>query len=147
MPRSTSSAGRVSFLAISHSGSLFTRPKTSSGVSAPDQVREALGRYFSYRAEIVGRDLNELFRVGRQSLLIGIAVLATCVLSARAITAALGNDNLAGVMRESLIILGWVANWKPIEIFLYDWWPLARRRDLYRRLAATSVDLRPTERK
>jgi hypothetical protein len=112
-----------------------------------EQVREALGRYFSYRAEIVGRDLNELFRVGRQSLLIGIAVLATCVLSARAITAALGNDNLAGVMRESLIILGWVANWKPIEIFLYDWWPLARRRDLYRRLAATSVELRPIERK
>jgi len=112
-----------------------------------DQVRQALGRYFSYRAEIVGRDLNELFRVGRQSLLIGIVVLATCVLSARAISTALGNDNLAGVMRESLIILGWVANWKPIEIFLYDWWPLARRRDLYRRLAATSVELRPTERK
>jgi hypothetical protein len=75
-----------------------------------------------------------------------IAVLATCVLSARAITTALGNDNLAGVIGESLIILGWVANWKPIEIFLYDWWPLARRRDLYRRLAATSVELRPANR-
>jgi hypothetical protein len=45
-----------------------------------DEVREALGRYFSYRSEVVGRDLNELFRVGRQSLLIGMAVLATCVL-------------------------------------------------------------------
>ena len=111
-----------------------------------DEVREALGRYFSYRSEVTGRDLNELFRVGRQSLLIGIAVLATCVLSARAVTTALGNDNLAGVIGESLIILGWVANWKPIEIFLYDWWPLARRRDLYRRLAATSVELRPANR-
>ena len=112
-----------------------------------DQVREALGRYFSYRSEVVGRDLNELFRVGRQSLLIGMAVLATCVLGARAITTALGNDNVAGVMSESLIILGWVANWKPIEIFLYDWWPLARRRDLYRRLAATDVELGPADRK
>ena len=37
---------------------------------------------------------------------------------------------------------GWVANWKPIEIFLYDWWPLARRRDLYRRLAAARVEVR-----
>jgi hypothetical protein len=122
-------------------------PETELQGEHANQVREALERYFSYRAEIVGRDLNELFRVGRQSLLIGIAVLATCVLSARAISTALGNDNLAGVMSESLIILGWVANWKPIEIFLYDWWPLARRRDLYRRLAATSVELRPTERK
>ena len=47
------------------------------------QLSEALSRYFNYRAEIVGRDLNELFRVGRQSLLIGIAVLAVCVLSRR----------------------------------------------------------------
>ena len=39
-------------------------------------------------------------------------------------------------MRKSLTLLGWVANWRPIEIFLYDWWPIARRRDLYRRLAA-----------
>jgi hypothetical protein len=45
-------------------------------------------------------------------------------------------------LQESLIILGWVANWKPIEIFLYDWWPLARRRDLYRRLANASVELK-----
>jgi hypothetical protein len=44
-------------------------------------------------------------------------------------------------------LMDWVANWKPIEIFLYDWWPLARRRDLYRRLAATDVELRPANRK
>jgi hypothetical protein len=89
------------------------------------QLGEALARYFNYRAEIVGRDLNELFRVGRQSLLIGLAVLALCVLAVRAVTLGLGEGNLSGITKESLIILGWVANWKPIEIFLYDWWPLA----------------------
>lgn len=112
-----------------------------------NQLGEALSRYFNYRAEVVGRDLNELFRVGRQSLLIGVVVLAVCVLTARAVTAGLGSESLGGIMRESLIILGWVANWKPIEIFLYAWWPLARRRNLYRRLAAASVELRPIERK
>jgi hypothetical protein len=30
-----------------------------------NQLREALNRYFAYRSEVVGRDLNELFRVGR----------------------------------------------------------------------------------
>ena len=34
------------------------------------------------------------------------------------------------LVEESLLILGWVANWRPLEIFLYDWWPLARRRRL-----------------
>ena len=120
-------------------------PESELKKEAAKQLGAALARYFSYRAEVVGRDLNELFRVGRQSLLIGIAVLAACVLIAHALTEALGGGTLSGFTKESLIILGWVANWKPIEIFLYDWWPLARRRDLYRRLAVAAVELRPAE--
>jgi hypothetical protein len=108
-----------------------------------NELSYAFSRYFNYRAEIVGRDLNELFRIGRLSLLIGLTVLAVCVLVSRTATAVLGSGNISRFAEESLIILGWVANWKPIEIFLYDWWPLARRRDLYRRLAAATVELRP----
>jgi len=47
------------------------------------------------------------------------------------------------IVEESFLILGWVANWRPLEIFLYDWWPLARRRDLYRRLSAAKVEKKP----
>jgi hypothetical protein len=36
-----------------------------------------------------------------------------------------------------------VANWRPIEIFIYDWWPIVRKRNLYRRLAAAKVELKP----
>ena len=32
-----------------------------------------------------------------------------------------------GLIKESLIISGWVALWRPLEIFLYDWWPDPRR--------------------
>ena len=49
-----------------------------------DQMSSALSRYFNYRSDIIGRDLNELFRIGRQSLLIGMTVLAVCVLMSRA---------------------------------------------------------------
>ena len=109
-----------------------------------NQMSSALSRYFNYRSDLIGRDLNELFRIGRQSLLIGMTVLAVCVLMSRAAVAVLGSGNISRFMEESLIILGWVANWKPIEIFLYDWWPLARRRDLYRRLGAANVEVRLT---
>jgi hypothetical protein len=44
---------------------------------------------------------------------------------------------------ESFLILGWVANWRPLEIFLYDWWPLAHRRDLYNRLSVATVEVKP----
>jgi hypothetical protein len=110
-----------------------------------NELGAALSRYFRYRAEVVARELKEMFRVGRRSLLIGLAALATCVIIARAITAALGSGNVSRILGESLVIVGWVANWKPIEIFLYDWWPLTRRRDLYRRLADASVELRAVE--
>jgi hypothetical protein len=86
--------------------------------------------------------INGFGRIGRQSLLIGMTVLALCVLASRGAGAVLGSGNISRFMEESLIILGWVANWKPIEIFLYDWWPLARRRDLYRRLGAANVEVR-----
>jgi hypothetical protein len=46
------------------------------------------------------------------------------------------------MVKESLLILGWLANWRPLEIFFYDWWPIARRRDLYLRLSAASLEKR-----
>jgi hypothetical protein len=50
---------------------------------------------------------------------------------------------VAQVVEESLLIFGWVANWRPIEIFLYEWWPIVRRRNLYQRLSAAEVELTP----
>ena len=100
---------------------------------------EALARYFAYRAEMVGHDLNELFRVGRLSLAIGLTVLALCMVARAELHRYFGSTGYLGFAGEGLLILGWVANWRPIEIFLYDWWPLRRRRDLFRRLSAATV--------
>jgi hypothetical protein len=108
-------------------------------------LRDALSNYFEYRAEAVSLDLNELFRIGRRSLAIGMSVLAACIILARMTVLAIGSGNISRFAEESLVILGWVANWRPLQIFLYDWWPLARRRNLYRRLAAAEVDLRPVD--
>ena len=43
------------------------------------------------------------------------------------------------VLRESLVIGGWVAMWRPMEIFLYDWWPIRANARLADRLSAMSV--------
>ncbi|HXJ00706.1 MAG TPA: hypothetical protein VNH44_05745 [Micropepsaceae bacterium] len=111
----------------------------------PNVLASAFRRFFDYRAGIVVRDLNELFRVGRTALLIGLVVLALCLTAAR-VTTNLFDGAFGGFLQESLIILGWVANWKPIEIFLYDWWPLVRRRNLYRRLGQATVQFQPSVR-
>jgi hypothetical protein len=43
---------------------------------------------------------------------------------------------------EGLIILGWIALWRPAEMLAYEWIPLVRKRRLYERLAGVRVAVR-----
>jgi len=117
-------------------------PKREAEREEARHIADAIGNYFGYRARMVGWELRELFRIGRASLLVGFAVLAGCVVVGRQMGSVVGSAYLDRFFGEGLIILGWVANWRPIQIFLYDWWPLARRRRLYLRLARAKVELR-----
>lgn len=119
---------------------VHTTPEQARTATAA-QTGEAFHRHFSYRAARVGGDIAEMLRIGRVSLVIGLAVLALCYAGGRLLALVLPPD-LARFGQESLLILGWVANWRPIDIFLYDWWPLARRRALLRRLASAPVEVR-----
>jgi hypothetical protein len=100
----------------------------------------ALGNYFGYRAALIERELRELFRMGRRYLLIGLVVLMFCLLASQLLRANFADNPLMRVIEESLLILGWVANWKPLETFLYDWWPIRRRLRLYRRLETAPTE-------
>jgi hypothetical protein len=106
-------------------------------------IHDAMRNYFEYRAEVIGWELRDLFRIGRTSLAVGLAMLASCVVLGQLLESAFRDDYLSRFFDEGLIILGWVANWRPIQIFLYDWQPLARRRRLYGRLAKADVKLSP----
>jgi len=105
-------------------------------------IGEAFANYFHLRAEAADRDLRELFRVGWRSLAIGLAVLIVCLVGSQVVAKMAGNAVVARVLEESLIIVGWVANWRPLEIYLYDWWPIRRRILLYRRIAAAPMQVR-----
>ena len=103
-------------------------------------AREALGGNFDRAALAAGRRLHRLLGEGRLSLLIGLAALAMC-LTLSAAVAADGGNPLRALTAEGLIIGGWVAMWRPMEIFLYEWWPIARERRLLRRLAAARIEV------
>jgi hypothetical protein len=115
-------------------------------LTSPDEVAKAIRHHFRYRADRLRRDLKELFRVGGISLAIGLTVLAVCIVGAQWLMAGASDSYLARVFYEGLIIIGWVANWRPIEIFLYDWWQLRRQMTLYTRIAEASIKLRDESR-
>jgi ABC-type spermidine/putrescine transport system permease subunit I len=103
------------------------------------EIAAAFAHYFRDRVEVSTQELRELLRIGWRSLLIGIVVLVACLIASQVAAKAIANATVSRVVEESLIIVGWVANWRPIEIYLYDWWPIMRRVRLYRRIAAAHV--------
>jgi hypothetical protein len=102
----------------------------------------AISHYFTDRALGSRRMLNRLLRDGRTALLIGLAFLGICVITGETINQ-LGPGLWARVLGEGLLILGWVALWRPLEIFLYEWWPLRRRMRVLRQLSLAPVWIRP----
>jgi hypothetical protein len=107
-----------------------------------DALGDAIHQFFDLCAQRTRRRLRQLFRRGRLSLAIGLAVLAGLVVVGDLVFRSLHGNHLAEVLREGLLIGGWVAMWRPIEVFLYDWWPIRAEAQMFDRLAAMPVRIR-----
>jgi hypothetical protein len=104
-------------------------------------LAESVSQHFEYRADVMRRELTELFRSGRRYLLVGLSIFAICHLAAEVVHTSFSGTFSEGV-EQGLIIIGWVANWRPFELLLYDWWPLRRRIRLYERLATAEIEVK-----
>lgn len=112
--------------------------------AAADEVavlQVAVREFFKQRAAVTRRRLRQLLRVGRTSLLIGVAAVAVSIALGDLISKLVSDDQLGGVLRESLLIGGWVAMWRPLEVFLYDWWPIRAEARLFDRLSEMPVQV------
>jgi hypothetical protein len=103
-------------------------------------VESAVQHYFTNRAEIKQREFRLLLQRGHASLSIGLIFLTACLL-ASGLVGQLGHESAARVIREGLIIVGWVAMWRPLETYLYDWWPARAEWHIQQRLSRMRVRL------
>ena len=101
-------------------------------------VEDAVRRYFATRAAIKRLEFSQLMRRGRLSLAVGTLFLVLCLLLTQ-VAAKTGFGAATNIMVEGLTIAGWVAMWRPLEIYLYDWWPLYEDRRRLDRLAKIRV--------
>lgn len=111
-------------------------PPPDRAAGAGDAVRH----YFRSRADLRRREFRLLMRQGRASLGVGLMFLVVCLLLSD-IVAKSGEGATVGILKESLTIGGWVAMWRPLQIFLYDWWPLRAERKILERLSRMQVRL------
>ena len=108
-------------------------------------LEKAIQNYFAYRLDETQRNMRFHFREGRAALVIGVMFLVVCI-TIRQLAFVVPAGPIARILQEGLLILGWVAMWRPLQLLLYDWWPIRHRARLFARLAETRVDLKPTPR-
>lgn len=103
-------------------------------------IRHAVHFYFAHRTQMAGLDFKRLMKQGRTSLLIGVVFLVACLVASK--TFLTGQESTwASTLRESLTIAGWVAMWRPMQIYLYDWWPLRQKQKTYAKLSRMPVEV------
>jgi hypothetical protein len=103
-------------------------------------VVTAIRHYFDYRSRHTRQLLRLLLGRGAISLVIGLAFLGACLLLRQLFVDAASSGMT--ILSEGLLILGWVAMWRPVEVFLYDWWPELGRRRLFDRIAHMQIETR-----
>jgi hypothetical protein len=110
-------------------------------VGLPDETRvigDAVRRHFAREAQFLRWELRRLLRRGAVNLAIGLTVLAAALAGGDYLARHLGG-HLAKLLGQSLHIGGYVAMWHPMEIFLYEWWPILNNRRLHERLSQIPV--------
>ncbi|HEX7281515.1 MAG TPA: hypothetical protein VF239_05630 [Vicinamibacterales bacterium] len=125
-------------------GLLVHADREAESPRATEVLKTAVRDHFGRRADETRRKLRLLFRNGRIALAIGLAVVTASVIIGDIVASVFAESGVGGILRESLLIGGWVAMWRPLEVFLYDWWPIRADARLYDRLSAMTVKVRAT---
>ena len=113
------------------------RDTPQSPIDAP-AVSAGIREHFAHRAREEAAKLRALVSNGRRDLMVGFIFLFTCgalgVLAAKLLPATLGL-----LVQEGFVIIGWVALWRPVDLFLYELRPLRRQRNLLTALSKMEV--------
>jgi hypothetical protein len=105
----------------------------------PAAVERSVQEHFQRRAAATRRRLRQMLRLGRISLLIALLFLGPVIVIAESAANLVQTERYAAMIENSLIIGAWVALWRPLEIFLYDWWPIRAEARLFDRLGTMVV--------
>jgi hypothetical protein len=103
-------------------------------------LKEAIRNHFLYKKVLTEIDLRRFLQRGRRNMTIAVIFLFICLLMIRFISTFEGGL-LKTMLSEGLTIIGWVAMWEPIYVFLYGWWPIVQKRNIYRKILGMNVSV------
>ena len=116
-------------------------PPAEISPETEDSLKKAFKNHFSYKKLLTEIELRRLLYQGRRNLLIALVFLFLCLLTIRLLTT-FEESLLNTLFSEGLLIIGWVAMWEPINTFLYGWWPIVHKRNIYQKIIDMDVSIR-----
>jgi hypothetical protein len=118
-------------------------PDDEFGPRRAQLLADAIHSCFHQQSDWERDERHEIFRTGRQFLVIGLFVYVGIWLGLALLQRVAMHPVLFTFAQDSSVILAWVIIWRPAEIFLYDWLPIHKRRRLFDRIAAAPVSVAP----
>ena len=116
-----------------------------SEIKHKDDIAPAIRRHFCYRKEQSQNEYKRIFKYGWRILFIAISLLAVIFTITEIAFYYYPDNKPLQFIHESFIILSWVALWRPLELLLYEWYPVKIDINLYSRLEHSNVQVFLTE--
>lgn len=104
-----------------------------------NEVEEAIHNYFAFEVENVQNELRLLFKSGRWSLFIGLIFIL--FVSTLSLVIPESGNAVTSAFHQGLQITAWVALWRPLYIFLYEWWPFVEKIRALNKLTKIKIEL------
>lgn len=115
-------------------------PAAEVSTKIEEDLKKAIKNHFSYKKLLTEIELRRLLYQGRRNFLIALVFLFLCLLTIRLLST-FEESLINTLFSEGLLIIGWVAMWEPIHIFLYGWWPIVHRRNVYQKIINMDVSI------
>lgn len=107
---------------------------------ASQVIAYAIDNFFDFRATMAARELSSTLNEGRTAFVLGFLFLIICI-SLRTALNFMSNHPLGNIILEGLSIVGWVAMWRPIQILIYDWWSVYRKKKIYEKIRDMELEI------
>lgn len=103
-----------------------------------DIIKEAIHTHFMYKLKESELFLKEQIRQWEINMLIGTLFLVLCMILVELFNK-FSNVNIFKVVKESFLIIGWVALWEPVTFVLFELRAMYRNRLYYQKLSTIPV--------
>lgn len=115
-------------------------PPAEVSAESEDNLKKAIKNHFSYKRLLAEIELRRLLYQGRKNFMIAFVFLFLCLLTIHLLST-LEESVIKTLFSEGLLIIGWVAMWEPINTYLYGWWPIVHKRNIYQKITDMDVSI------